>query len=389
MKRGAGIDRRAFLVRATATGGALALGFDIRFGTPRARAENGAPEVTAWIVIAPDDTVTIRVAKSEMGQGAFTALPMLIAEELECDWSKVKAEFVHAHENARRRRVWGNMSTGASRAITSSQQELRRAGATAREMLIAAAAARWSVPAGECTAANSVVMHRASGRRLTFGALATAAAKVPPPEQVRLKDPKDWKLIGTPQPRLEIGDKVTGQPIYAIDVRLPNMLHAAIVQCPVFKGRLRSVDTSRLGTMKGVRRVVHLPDAVAVVADSWWQAKKAADALAVVWDSGEGSAVSSAQIRDNLHSGLDAEQAGVGRTDRQCRCRAGAGRETDRRRLRGAVPGARHHGAAELHRPRHRRPCRGLGPHAGCRDRARHRRRRRRRAGEQASSFTR
>ena len=246
MTRGTGIDRRTFLLSVTAAGGALALGFDIPFGPPRARAQGDAPEVTAWIVIEPDDTVTIRVAKSEMGQGSFTALPMLVAEELECDWRKVKAEFASAHENARRNRVWGNMSTGASRAVSSSQQDLRRAGATARTMLIAAASARWNVPAAECSAANSVITHRPSGRTLTFGAVAEAAAALPPPAQVALKDPKDWKLIGTPQKRFEIADKVTGKPIYAIDVRLPDMLSAAIVQCPVFKGTLNSVDERAL-----------------------------------------------------------------------------------------------------------------------------------------------
>jgi len=309
-----GIDRRAFLVRAAAAGGALTLGFAVPFGAPRARAENSPPEITAWIVIRPDDSVIIRVAKAEMGQGAFTALPMLVAEELECDWRKVKPEFVRAHENARRGRVWGNMSTGASRGISASQQDLRRAGATAREMLIAAAAARWNVPAAECTAANSVIRHRPSGRSVTFAAVAVAAAAMPAPAQVRLKDPKDWKLIGTAKPRFEVGAKVTGQPIYAIDVRLPDMLYAMIVQCPVFKGRLKSVDASKLSAMKGVHRVVRLPDAVAVVADNWWRARKAADALVIAWDPGEGAAVSSKQIRNSLRSGLETAQAGVGRS---------------------------------------------------------------------------
>ena len=314
MSRGPNLSRRAFLVRATATGGALALGFDIPFGVRPAQAKRHAPEITAWIVIEPDDTVIVRVAKSEMGQGAFTALPMLVAEELECDWRKVRAEFVEAHDNVRRQRVWGNMSTGASRGISASQQDLRRAGATARTMLIAAAAARWGVPPAECTAANSVITHRPSGRSLTFGAVAAAAAAMPAPAQVPLKDPADWKLIGTPKHRLEVSDKVTGQPIYAIDVRLPGMLHATIVQCPVFKGRLKSVDASRLAAIKGFRQVVQLPDAVAVVADSWWQAKKAADALAITWDAGEGAGVSSAEIRDSLQSGLAAKEAGVGRS---------------------------------------------------------------------------
>ena len=160
---------------AAAIGGGLALGFAVPFGPRRGHA-NGGREVTAWVVIHPDDTVVIRVARSEMGQGSFTALPMLVAEELACDWSKVTAEFAPPHENLRRRRVWGDMSTGGSRSIRTSQEALRRAGATAREMLIAAAAARWNVPASECRAANSVITHAPSGRTMTFGEVAEAAA---------------------------------------------------------------------------------------------------------------------------------------------------------------------------------------------------------------------
>src|SRR5262245_9316261 len=260
MSRAPHIDRRSFLAGIAAAGGALALGFDIPFGTRAAGASKAAPEITAWIVIEPDDSVIIRVAKSEMGQGALTALPMLVAEELECDWSKVKAEFAPPHENRRRKRVWGNMSTGASRSIATSQNDLRRAGAVAREMLIAAAAARWNVPGGECTAANSVITHVPSGRTITFGGIASAAAEVTPPAKVALKDPKDWKLIGTPQRRFDIADKVTGKPIYAIDVRLPDMLYAAIAHCPVFKGTLRTVDESKLVHMKGIHRVVKQQD---------------------------------------------------------------------------------------------------------------------------------
>src|SRR5262249_36190841 len=230
------IDRRSFLASIAAVGGALALGFDIPFGQRAAEASATAPEITAWMVTRPDDTLPIRVAKSERGQGIFTALPMLVAEELECDWSKVKAEFAPPHENRLRNRAWGNMSTGASRSISTSQNDLRRAGATAREMLIEAAAARWNVPGGECSAANSMITHRQSGRTVTFGDVAADAAAVTPPEKAGLKNPKDWKLIGTPQKRFDIRDKVMGKPIYAIDVRLPNMLYAAIIQCPVFKG---------------------------------------------------------------------------------------------------------------------------------------------------------
>jgi isoquinoline 1-oxidoreductase subunit beta len=309
------IDRRSFLASVAAVGGALALGFEIPLGPRAVRASVPAKEITAWIVIEPDDTVIIRVAKSEMGQGSFTALSMLVAEELECDWSKVKAEFAPPHENRKRNRIWGNMSTGASRSISASQNDLRRAGATAREMLIAAAAARWKVPGSDCAAANSTVTHLPSGRSVTFGRIAADAAAIAPPAQVALKDPKDWKLIGTRQNRLEVADKVTGKPIYAIDVRLPNMLYAAIVQCPVFKGTMRSVDESKLADLKGIRQVVKQTDSVAVVADTWWQAKKAAEVLPVTWNGGDNAGVSSGTIREEVRAGLSAADARVGRSD--------------------------------------------------------------------------
>ena len=309
------LDRRSFLASIAATGGSLVLGFEIPFGTRATHAAVSPREITAWIVIEPDETVIIRVAKSEMGQGSFTALPMLVAEELECDWSKVRAEFAPPHENCKRDRVWGNMSTGASRSISASQNELRRAGATARAMLIAAAAARWNVPMTECTAAQGVIAHGPSGRSVTFGAIAAAAADTKPPTQVALKDPKDWKLIGTRQRRFDVPDKITGKPIYAIDVQLPNMLHAAIVQCPVFKGTLKAVDETKLAGMNGIRQVVKLPDAVAVVADSWWRAKKAAEALPVTWDFGDNSHVSSGTIGAQLKAGLSANDARIGRAD--------------------------------------------------------------------------
>ncbi len=309
------LDRRSFLASIAAIGGSLVLGFEIPFGTRATHASVGPREITAWIVIEPDETVIIRVAKSEMGQGSFTALPMLVAEELECDWSKVRAEFAPPHENRKRDRVWGNMSTGASRSISASQNDLRRAGATARAMLIAAAAARWNVPMTECTAAQGVISHGPSGRSVPFGAIAAAAADMKPPTQVALKDPKDWKLIGTRQRRFDVPDKITGKPIYAIDVQLPNMLCAAIVQCPVFKGTLKAVDETRLAGMRGIRQVVKLPDAVAVVADSWWRAKKAAEALPVTWDFGDNSEVSSGTIRAQLKAGLGANDARIGRAD--------------------------------------------------------------------------
>src|SRR5262245_3488531 len=304
------LNRRSFLVTAAAAGGGLALGFNVPFGPHAARA---APEITAWIAIQPDDTVIIRVAKSEMGQGSMTGLAMLVAEELECDWSKVKAELVAPHENLARNRVWGDMSTGGSRSIRSSHDLLRKAGATAREMLIAAAAAQWGVPAAQCRAERGVIVHVPSKRKVSYGKVAEAAAEVEPPSDVTLKDPKDWTLIGKPTPRLDVADKIQGKTIYGIDVQLPNMLNAALIQCPVFRGTLKSVDESKLSGMKGVRRVVKMKDAVAVVADTWWHAKQAADALTITWDDGGNGNVSSKTIKDFVRTGLDAAEAGVGR----------------------------------------------------------------------------
>jgi isoquinoline 1-oxidoreductase beta subunit len=306
------INRRTFLA-SVAAGGGLALGFGLPHAPTRAHAAQVTPEITPWIVIRPDDTVVIRVARSEMGQGTLTALPMLVAEELECDWSKVTVEFPRPDENLRRNRIWGDFSTGGSRSIRNSHHMLRRAGATAREMLIAAAAAQWGVGAAECRATNSVVTHARSGRTATFGQLAEAAAAIPPPKTVRLKKQSEWRLIGTPTRRLEVADKVVGKPIYGIDVRVPDMLHAAIAQCPVFKGTLKSVDHSATAGMRGIHKVVSLKDAVAVVADSWWQAKKALDALTIAWDTGGNGTVSSESIREFLCEGLAATDAGIGR----------------------------------------------------------------------------
>jgi len=315
MAAGGEIDRRSFLVGAGAAGGGLALGFAVPLASDRARAAEPVHEINCWVVIAPDDTVTVRTAHAEMGQGAMTALAMLVAEELECDWAKVRAEFVSPNENLRRGRIWGDMSTGASRSVASSQLYLRRAGATARQMLIAAAAARWNVSPSQCVAQNSVITHQASGRTLTFGAVADDAAGIEPPAEVELKDPSRWRLAGTPQQRLDVPEKVTGQSVYAIDVRLPDMLYAAVVHSPVFQGSVKSVDENSIAAMKGVRRIVRLPDMVAVIAESWWQAKRAAEALQVEWDDRDNRTVSSKSIAEFVREGLYAPSAQVGRVD--------------------------------------------------------------------------
>jgi isoquinoline 1-oxidoreductase beta subunit len=315
MAPAAPIHRRSLLASAAALGGSLVLGFEVPLGPRPARASNAGAEITAWIVIAPDDCVTIRVAKSEMGQGVLTALPMLVAEELECDWSKVKAEYAAPEDNIRRRRAWGDMSTGGSRSVRTSQQALRNAGATAREMLIGAAAAQWDVPSSQCRAHNSVITHLPSGRTLRFGEVAAAAARTTAPREIKLKDPGEWRIIGTPRKRLDTIAKVRGEPVYGIDVRLPDMLYAALVQSPVFGGKLRSLDDSKLAGMRGVRKLVVLDGAVAIIADDWWRAKKALEALDITWDEGANGQVTSESIRQVLRADLLAEGAGIGRKD--------------------------------------------------------------------------
>ncbi len=308
------LNRRAFVIGTAAVGAGLALGFDIPFGGPRVvRAADGSPEVNAWVVVRPDDAVVIRVARSEMGQGSLTGLAQLVAEELDCDWSKVSTEFPTPGQNLARKRVWGEYSTGGSRGIRTSQDYVRKGGATARMMLIQAAADEWKVPVAECTAANSVITHTPSGRTTTYGKVAEAAARLQPPADVKLKDPKDWRLIGKGVKRLDTADKTTGALVYSIDLKLPGMLNAAIKDCPVTGGKLKSYDEAKIADMKGVKKVVRVGDAaVAVVADTWWHAKSALDALPIVWDEGENAKVSSASIAKWLAEGLDSGPAYVG-----------------------------------------------------------------------------
>ncbi len=306
------IDRRSFIVGTAAVGSGLALGLNIPFGSSVVRAQDGSPEITAWVVIRPDDTVVIRVARSEMGQGTLTGLAQMVAEELECDWSKVKTEYPTPGQSVARKRVWGDFSTGGSRGIRESHQYVRQGGATARTMLVQAAADAWKVPASECSAANSVITHKPTGRTTTYGKVAEAAAKLTPPANVPLKDPKDWKLIGKPVKRLDTMDKLTGAQVYGMDLKLPGMLTAAIKDCPVFGGKVKSYEAAKVTSMPGVRHVVKVGDSgVAVVADTFWQAKTALDALPIVWDEGQHAKVSSAEIADMLKAGLTADQAFV------------------------------------------------------------------------------
>jgi isoquinoline 1-oxidoreductase subunit beta len=314
MNKHAALNRRAFVIGAASVGAGLAIGLDLPFGGPTVvRAADGSPEVNAWVVVQPDDTVVIRIARSEMGQGTLTGLAQLVAEELECDWSKVQTEFPTPGQNIARKRVWGDYSTGGSRGIRTSQDYVRKGGAIARVMLLQAAANEWKVPVAECTVSNGVITHTPSGKTTTYGKVAEAAAKLQPPADVKLKDPKDWKLIGKGIKRLDTADKTTGAVIYSIDLRLPGMLNAAIKDCPVTGGKVKSFDEAKIAGMKGVKKVVKVGDsAVAVVADTWWHAKTALDALPIVWDEGENAKVSSATIAKWLAEGLESGPAYVG-----------------------------------------------------------------------------
>ncbi len=307
----ASMNRRAFLVGTTA--GAFSLGFTFPAGKANAQASGAVREVNAWVVVHPDDRVVIRIARSEMGQGTLTGLAQLVAEELECDWSKVSTEFPTPGQNVARNRVWRNFSTGGSRGIRESHDYVREGGAAAREMLIAAAAKRWNVAAGECKAADSVIRHAGSGRSVTFGAVAAEAALLEPPKEIKLKDIKDWKVAGKGVKRLDTAPKVDGSLVYGIDLKLPGMLTATIRDCPVQGGKLKSFDSAKVEKMPGVRKVVAIDGTgVAVIADSYWQARKALEALPVEWDMGPGAKTSSATIDAMLAEGLNAADSFIG-----------------------------------------------------------------------------
>jgi isoquinoline 1-oxidoreductase subunit beta len=307
------LSRRRFVVGTAVAGGGLALGLRLPLGGGSAEAAVGAgSEVNAWVVVKPDDTCVIRIARSEMGQGTLTGLAQLVAEELECDWKKVTTESITPGQNLARKRVWGEMGTGGSRGIRTSHDYVRRGGAAARMMLLQAAADQWAVPVAEVSVADGVITHAPSGRRTTYGKVADAAAKLtaPDPKSITLKDPKQWKIAGKPVKRLDTADKLDGSKVYAIDLALPGMLHAAVKACPVFGGKVVSYDEAKISGRPGVRRVVKVNDAtVAVVADTWWRAKSALDALPIVWDEGAGATQSSTTIAERLAEGLTATEA--------------------------------------------------------------------------------
>jgi len=308
------VSRRRFIGSSTAVAGALVVGFHIPDSplVSKAAAQSASGEINAWVVIKPDDTVVVRIARSEMGQGTLTGLAQLVAEELECDWAKVTTEYPTPGQNVARNRVWQNFSTGGSRGIRESNDYVRKGGAAARMVLVQAAANSWNVPASECTVANGVVTHGGTGRTARYGQLAEAAAKLTPPApaDVALKDPKTWKIAGKPVARLDTRGKVDGSQVYGMDFKLPGMLNAAIKDCPVFGGKIKSFDAAAVANRPGVKKVVQVGDSgVAVVADTWWHAKTALDALPIVWDEGANAKTSSSDVAQMLKAGLTADDA--------------------------------------------------------------------------------
>ncbi len=310
-------SRRTFLKGSAATTAGLVIGFHVPFLNRQAIAQgltaSIAPEVNAWVVVQPDDKIVIRIARSEMGQGTLTGLAQMVAEELECDWAKVSTEYPTPGQNLARQRVWGDFSTGGSRGIRGSQDNVRKGGAAARMVLIQAAADEWKVPVAECTVARGVITHGPSKRTTTYGKVANAAAKLTPPKDFPLKDPKDWKVIGKRLARLDTVEKTTGKQIYGMDLKLPGMLNAAVKDSPVFGGKVKSVDDAAVLKRPGVVKVLRVGDsAVAVVADTWWRAKTALDALKIEWDEGPNAKASSASFAATLKAGLDAKDTVIG-----------------------------------------------------------------------------
>ena len=310
-----GLSRRGFLGASAAATGGLVVAFHIPLMGEAVAQTALTAEVNAWVVVKPDDSIIIRIARSEMGQGTLTGLSQLVAEELDANWAKVSAEYPTPGQNLARNRVWGDFGTGGSRGIRQSNDYVRKGGAAARMMLVQAAADEWKVPAAECRAASSIITHTPTGRTVTYGKVADAAGKLtaPLPANVVLKDPKDWKIAGKRLARLDTVDKTTGAQIYGMDFKLPGMLNAAIKDCPVFGGKVKSFDAAAIAGRPGVKKVVKVGDtAVAVVADTWWRAKTALDALPIEWDMGDHTKASSAAFAQVLKAALDAPDAVVG-----------------------------------------------------------------------------
>lgn len=302
------LSRRSFLAGTTAA--AFTFGFRL---SPTQAQTTAHDEINAWLTVQPDDRVIIRISRSEMGQGSMTGLAQLLAEELDCAWKQVSTQFVLPGDSHARGDVYGDFQTGGSGSIRELHQTMRQAGATARLMLVAAAAREWGVSPGECTTANGRVEHKATSRLATYGQLAASAAGMIPDNAASLKEPRDWTIIGKSLPRLEATEKVIGKAQFGIDVSMPGMLNAAVRMCPHAGGRVRSFEAQAISTLPGVKNVFQVDDrTIAVVADRWWQAETAMSALPIVWDEGPNTNVSSASIEAMLNQGLADDDPYVG-----------------------------------------------------------------------------
>jgi len=294
------IGRRDFLKTGTLMGGGLILGFYLPLRGSLSGASNptGASFMpNAFIRIGTDEIVTIIVNKSEMGQGVYTSLPMLVAEELEVDWAKIKVEAAPV-DSAYNHTLWGVQGTGGSTSVWSEWERLRKAGATARAMLVKAAADIWKVNRASCRAEKGFVIHTPTQRRISYGKLVEKASQMEPPKDVPLKEPKDFKIIGKPRRRLDTPEKTNGEAIFGIDAKVPGMLTAIVARPPVFGGRIRSINADKAKAVPGVKGVVQIDSGVAVIADGFWSAKKGRDALEVVWDEGPLATLSTSGMRE-------------------------------------------------------------------------------------------
>ena len=302
-------SRRSFMVTTAKAGAGLVLAFELPLHAQTLSQKNELPEINAWVVVQPDDRVIIRIARTEMGQGTLTGLAQLVADELDCDWSRVTTELVSPQANLARNNVWGQMLTVGSFGIRFSQDLVRKGGASAKVMLMQAAANQWQVPVSELTVDKGIIFHSISKRSINFGAVADAAAKLSPPDPktLKLKTPQEWKLIGKPLKRLDTSDKLDGSKKYAVDIQLPGMLNAIYIGSPVFGAKLMTLDGQKALQMPGVKKVLKVADdGFAVVADTWWQAKVASEKVLVTWGDEELSLHSSATIDTYLKTGLKA-----------------------------------------------------------------------------------
>jgi len=306
------ITRRHFVVASASAAGGLAISVAFpgladaaSIGAQAWGPESTPNEVNAFLAIDPDGSILIRSPHQEMGQGAITALPMIVAEELECDWSKVKVEYASPARNLREKNVYGEMTTVGSRGVRTSWQMLLQAGASARERLIAAGAQRWNVSPSDCEASNSKIIHKATGRSFDYGALATDAANIKLDKEPAIRTPDQFKLIGKRLARLDTPLKINGSAKFAIDTKVPDMVYAAVTACPVFGGKLKSVDDAPAKGRRGILQVVKLENAVAVVADRFWRAKEALALLKPEWDVGAAGNTDSAQFAKLYRDALD------------------------------------------------------------------------------------